>query len=235
MGGRGRRRRRWRWWGGALVVVIALLTLGAWGGWVMLRSETRVWRDAGGEVAELADAASVAADLEAAVQRAVTAHLEPGEERVLVVPMDAANAWLETRLPLWLEAQGQALPEQVAALRLASRPGVVTGMVMLEHEGAEQLLSAEATAEVGADGRMVCRLLGVRLGWVPIPLGLIVDRLEDASGSQRAGYTAGAYLRAGAEGYAFDPAGPLPNDERVLRVTGIEIEAGRVLVTLAHE
>jgi len=222
-----------------LLTVIALLTGGGLLGWWMLGAEPAAWGDAAEEVDALPDSAAVAAELEEAVQRAVTAPMGPGERRVLVVPIEAANAWLEERLPLWLAAQGHALPEQVGAMRFVSREGVVTGMVLLEHEGHRQLVSADATARMNADGTMTAELLGVRLGRVPIPLGLVVDRLEAMGGGQggRAGVgtTAGAFLRAGEQGLRFDPAGPLPNDSRVLRVTGIEIEAGRVLVEVTHE
>ncbi|MEO0966523.1 MAG: hypothetical protein AAFY08_15585, partial [Planctomycetota bacterium] len=211
---------------------------GGGGGGGRLRSEPAAWVSAGDGVEGLPDAAEIAARLEASVQAGITRPIQPGTRRTLEVPIEAANAWLETRLGLWLASQGQGLPEQVSAMRFAARPGVVTGMVLLEHEGYRQVISADATARVNADGTMTAELLGVRVGRVPIPLSLVVDRLEAISqqeGGGRVGYTAGAYLRAGETGYTFDPAGPLPNDSRDLRVTGFTIEADRVLVDVVHE
>ncbi|MEM0914428.1 MAG: hypothetical protein AAGK09_07435 [Planctomycetota bacterium] len=234
----GRRGRRlWRWVGlGVLAAVVLVVVVGGVGWW-LLRSEPAAWAEAGEEVDELPDAAEIAARLEASIQAGITRPIQPGTTRTLEIPIDAANAWLQTRLGLWLAAMERELPGQVSAMRFAARPGVVTGMVLLEHEGHQQVISADATARVNPDGTMTAELLALRLGRFPIPLSFVVDRLEDMSqqASSRVGYQAGAYLRAGEQGYTFSAVGPLPNDSRDLRITGFTIESDRVLVDVVHE
>jgi hypothetical protein len=96
----------------------------------------------------------------------------------LEVTQAEANAWLATRLRLWVENRGGRWPAQVEGVSVAFRPGRVLLGVKLGEGYGGRVVSGAASPEVREDGSVWLRVEGVSLGGLPVPANVVLERLR---------------------------------------------------------
>ena len=208
---------------------LALVTCAIPAIWFLTTLEPSWWRD------PPSPSASVARGAEA-VERAFSAelarHHDPGQTWSIEVTEDAANAWLNHRLPLWLAHEGIELPWAVEAISArfgsgsirvgAARPAGATPRIV------GVTLSPRVDAPAGALHATVRRL---HLGAVTIP-GALADRAASAVLGSDAEAWAGRIV----DGDRTFTVRPIElSDGRSVTLVGIVVQEGRVRLTLrAH-
>jgi len=91
------------------------------------------------------------------------------------------NAWLETRLPLWLRNVGVRLPEAVREPTFWIDGDHAVLAVAVQRGDDPRILSITAAPHFHADGTASLTIEGVRLGRLPLPTNQLLDRVEQLS------------------------------------------------------
>ncbi len=121
-------------------------------------------------------------DLEFVREHAGSWRSEPWRVRVST---SDANAWLNAKLPRWVESSDEGIdwPEQVGGVQLESVDGAVHIGVLVVRGNGSRVFSAELDPSVHEDGSLWTRASWVRLGRVPVPaswaLGGAQERIGD--------------------------------------------------------
>ncbi len=97
---------------------------------------------------------------------------------VSVVP-EQANAWLNTRLPDWVENQqrGVELFGHIRELQVEFRDDVIIAGVRLHHRGTERVFSASLRPEVREDQSLWMIAEHVHIGRLTVPASWVLPRL----------------------------------------------------------
>ena len=155
------------------------------------------------------------------------------------IPASDANAWINARLPRWLETSGSdlRLPPEFRDAQVEFDDGRVWIGVAYrgsEAEGTSRVLSAGFVPSFDASGMLGLRLERVSIGRLPISRGMlheVVERLDAGSDPEVLG--AVRALLAG-ERVGVSPVLDLEDGRRV-RITGLRARGGRLEVTCVTE
>lgn len=155
------------------------------------------------------------------------------------IPASDANAWINARLPRWLETSGSdlRLPSEIGDVQVEFGEGRVWVGVAYRGEGeggAVRVLSAAFVARIDGDGMLGVELGGVRVGRLAISRGMlsgVVERLG-VSGDAEAMEAVRVLLSGGRVG--VEPVIDLEDGRRV-RVTGMRARGGRLELTCVTE
>lgn len=175
------------------------------------------------------------------------------------IPSSDANAWLNARLPRWLETvdAGFELPDQIAEVQVEFRDGRVSigvagrlggrlgGVVAsaieeeprdAEESTARRIIWASASPRIDEHGLLSLTLDRVYVGRLPISRALLAEIAERAGLTQKAGASGGGAwvdLLHG-EAVKVEPLMKLEDGRRV-RITGLRAREGRLEVTCVTE
>lgn len=148
--------------------------------------------------------------------------------RSIVISVDEANDWLETRSGLgsgategvgWLHQQGVTMPPQIKDPSLAIEGQQVLAACTVESKDISQIVSLYCDVTVPQEGKVTVRVTGIKGGDLPLPAKALAsaaaaqaaekvrDRLKDQIESLRTGKT-------------VDAVWPLPGN-RVARLKGL--------------
>ncbi len=254
-------RRLRRWAVGIGLGLAVALTLG----WIMvgtmLRAAPPWWRQVRLEQQRTQEIAQE-------VENALGTHLHlgrPGERKPdgvwrsepwgVSIPSADANAWLNARLPKWLETvdAGFELPHQVsqiqvefrdgriaigAAGRLGGEPAIRTDRELADADTSRRIVWASASSRIDEHGLLSLTLDRVYVGRLPISRAVLAEVAE------RAGLGRHAEASAAADTAWLDllhgkPVKILPvmklEDGRRVRITGLRAREGRLEITCVTE
>ncbi|MBX3318148.1 MAG: hypothetical protein KF902_14925 [Phycisphaeraceae bacterium] len=247
---RARRVRRLRRWAvGVGLGVAAAITVG----WIvvgsMLRAAPPWWRQVRLQEQRTHEIATE-------VENAIGTHLHlarEGEKKPdgvwrsepwgVSIPSSDANAWLNARLPKWLETMdaGFELPRLVSEVQVEFRDGRISiggasagsGEKGGGGEGERRILWASASATVEPGGALVVVLDRVYVGRLPISRGVLVQVVERTGLGKGEGSEAWKELLRGRE-VRVEPVMKLEDGRRV-RVKGLRAREGKLEVTCVTE
>lgn len=91
-----------------------------------------------------------------------------------------ANAWLETRLPRWLEAEETPWPDEVSALRVRAGEGRMQLAVRVTTEGWSRVVTLTVEPRLDEQGRLWAPARALHVGRLRLPLALILGEIESS-------------------------------------------------------
>lgn len=103
------------------------------------------------------------------------------EPWAFTLSVEQANAWLATRLRLWVESQGHTWPEQLAAVRVHFAGGRIIAGARLEREGQNRYVTATMRPEVRDDGSLWLTAETITVGRVAMPASWVLDQASARS------------------------------------------------------
>ncbi len=212
-----------------LLTVIGLAALMGGAVWWLWSSDPAYWRANAAlhEATPTPQLRRTAADLESRVNYEVT-HLTPRgapATRRVVLPIDEVNVWLSQSMPRWLESLDVAWPPQVTGVMATVEGDRIVGAFRLTTDRFDRVVSVVLRPWVDEDGAGRVVLEGVRIGRLPAPASVLMERLPEHARGQ-----VGAWLN----GRPFEPVFPI-DAARQARVLGIQIEPDRLIVDLEVE
>lgn len=175
-------------WQAMMLVAIGLMTVACMGVLVtygLWRAEPAVWRDAQMRLSRI-DPEQLALDATDLEQRVVRLVGSINGQQTLLISADDANAWLRTRLRDWLlnrQTDGKRpwLPQSVEAPIVSIDGRRVIVALRCASDELTQVFSAEFDVEPQPDGSVIVRLLTVRGGQLPLPIGTALKQAGLAS------------------------------------------------------
>ncbi|MCB1036079.1 MAG: hypothetical protein KDD47_19815, partial [Acidobacteria bacterium] len=149
------------------------------------------------------------------------ASTEDDQARQVTLYLDEVNALLQERVARW-EARRRSSPLPIKNPILAIEDDHLVLFVQLMNRGSEMLLALPVDVAIDDRGG-VARLLGVRLGQLPLPGLEALPRLLRSTGDPGLAELA-ERAEAAAGGYPFDPILPSEGGPP-LRIVGLEIDS----------
>jgi len=149
----------------------------------------------------------------------------------LEVSEEEANAWLATRLKGWVANRDGHWPQAIDGVQVALEPGQVRVGIHLVQGGFDRVVTVTGLPEI-RDGGVWLNISGMALGGLPLPREFLLDQF----GSMVRGDSTDDILAA-LEGQrpALDrPVIELDNG-RLVRITGVRVDAGRLVLTCRTE
>lgn len=239
--------RRLRRWAVAIGLGMAVLATATWlTVSVMLRSAPSWWRQV-----RLDDAETQRIARE--VENAVGTHLHLGREGgaredgvwrsdawSVSIRASDANAWLNARLPKWLESvnPGTRLPPGVGEVQVEFGEGRLSlGFSYAPGEGGEgeeKIVWLAARPALEPDGRLSLGLDGVYVGRLPIARAVLAELVQRVGGSWNAETREAATTLLGGGAIRVEPVVRL-EDGRVVRLVGVRAREGRLELTCVTE
>ena len=126
----------------------------------------------------------IASERGRAVEEAIS-HLlssaKPGTVTRTALYESDANAWLETRLPRWLEAEETPWPDEVSALRVQAGEGRMRLAVRVTTEGWSRVVTLTVEPRLDEEGRLWAPARALHVGRLRLPLGLILGEIETSN------------------------------------------------------
>lgn len=140
-----------------------------------------------------------------------------------------ASVWLALRLPDWIDghAHSPRWPGELAQPQVRFEKGVVRVGVLLRRESGERVLSASLRPRLDEHGALWVRLTWVSIGRMPIPAGLVLDRVQGLLDPFIEDDRAIARVLSGRAPAAGEPVLRL-EDGRLVRLVGVRVLDGRI-------
>lgn len=148
-------------------------------------------------------------------------------EKTIVLPVDDANIWLATKLEDYLEQQNAQLPPGLSQPRVWIENGDLVLSARAAFEGIDGVINLSLAGQMMDDGKLRLRVTRLRSGKLPLPRGVIVDRIRAGAGDPHNEVV--RHILDAFKETVIDPAWTAPADEtRQVRVTGFDIHPDRV-------
>lgn len=217
----------WRRAIGALMTLAAAFTVAAIVAVAMALAEPAWWSRA--RVAG-AQAALVAEEVERGVSNALHRGRPLGEPWMVAIEQNDANAWIADRLPMWLANQGVRRPEQFPEVRVAFDEGRIR--IGFKRRDSERMATVSLRPRIDErDGTLWTPATGLSVGRLRLPSSLLRERgleqvpepYRDTEGAKTAAATLSGEIAA--------PSEVRLADGRLVRVTGVQVEEGRLVLT----
>jgi len=170
--------------------------------------------------------------VERAVLNAVHRHRPADVWSVSISPAQA-NAWLNVKLPRWIENRGEQWPEIIGDVQTHFENGRISVGVRLLLEGEEQIVAATVRPRLTESGALWLTGAQTRAGRLDLPAGWTVARLGRALPSRiRDRSATRRLLRAmQAEAPILDHASVELEDGRLVALRSVRIRDGRLELT----
>lgn len=160
--------------------------------------------------------------------------LVTGEPWTITVTSEQANAWLNTRLPQWIDGRDDAIewPREFSELQVDFADGLVRVGVFAQAAGASQYFSASFVPTI-RDGALWLEVRTLALGRLGLPAGWFISALADdpkyVSTEIRRDARTQRLLDAlaGERSLTDDPCIPL-SDGRCVRLLGVRVLPGAI-------
>jgi hypothetical protein len=196
----------------AILAAATLLVLMTTAAFMLWQVEPSFWRQArdelAGQPAHVQQQAAI--ELERRLVSTIASTPRPVD---LTVPLPAANAWLKTRLHVWVRHRNgsatadPADPLPIEDAAFAIERGRVIAAFRLRSDVGRQVYSLHfQTYETDEDQPLRIRLARVQAGRLVVPLALVRARLQPTLRSLRPDHA--DFLRAALTGQDFDPFDP---------------------------
>ncbi|MCB9838510.1 MAG: hypothetical protein H6813_04160 [Phycisphaeraceae bacterium] len=152
-------------------ITIAVLTAIA-----LARDTPRWWRQTDFNTPQTRE---LARKVEVAIVERV--HQPRDEDNIWRVSIDVeqANAWLNAKLPAWVESRELDWPDKVAQVQADFNNGTITLGARLNKDAASQIVAASFQLEVRDDGALWIRQPRAQAGRLDLPRGWTVARLRE--------------------------------------------------------
>ncbi len=144
------------------------------------------------------------------------------------------NAWLETRLPLWLRNVGVRLPETLREPTFWIESDHAVLAVSVQRGDEPRILSIAAAPRFHEDGTASLTIEGVRLGRLPLPTNQLLDRVKQLSDRNGLDPKSRDALDVALRSKRFPPVRTI-DSQRQTRITGVRFENDRVVLTVRME
>lgn len=217
---------RWRVLTGAVMTLAAGFTVAALAAFSLAVSEPAWWGASG---VDRVEAARVAEDVERGVSNALHLGRPLGEAWMVGIAQDDANAWIADRLPMWLANQGVRRPELLPEVRVAFDEGRIR--IGFKRRDSERMATVSLRPRFDERGALWTPATGLSVGRLRLPSGMLRERgldqvpdpYRESDGAKRAAATLSGEIPA--------PTELRLADGRVVRVTGVKVEEGRLVLT----
>lgn len=180
-------------------------------------------------------------ELAGAVERGVVNELHRGRVGepawTVAISPEQANAWLNTRMPRWLENRAIGWPAEVREVQCDFSGGLVRLGARVGAEGDAGQIVVASVAPTVEGGALWLRLVGARAGRLDLPSGWTIERLrawlpETVRDRESTRRLLGALEGEGP--FIADAAVELEDGRRV-RLLEARVEGGRLLLTCVTE
>jgi hypothetical protein len=140
-----------------------------------------------------------------------------------------ASAWLALRLPDWIDghAPSPRWPGELSQPQVRFEEGLVRVGVLLRRESGERVLTASLRPRLDEHGALWFRLSWVSIGRMPIPAGLVLDRVQGLLAPFVEDDRAFARVLSGRAPATDEPVIRL-EDGRLVRLIGVRVLDGRI-------
>jgi len=210
-----------------LLGVIGMATLTALGAYRMSFAAPEWWR-----TVNATDPATVALAerTEQAMTSAVHLRRPLGESWTVAVSAREANAWMNVMLPRWLENRDVERPGWADEVQLHFDSGWVgAGVMVADGLGRERFVTLRATPIIDESGALWLRPVGASVGRLSVPLRWTFEELERRVGVEQDERRLAEAVMGRRP--VVESAELGLGDGRRVRVRGVRMEGGRLLVT----
>jgi len=180
-------------------------------------------------------------DLAERVERAVVSSIHKvrpiGEPWTVAISAPQANAWLNAKLPRWVQSRNAHWPEQLSQVQTHFSNGRISVGVRIGRGDNEQIVAATVNPTLGADGSLWLAQPSTNAGRLDLPAGWTISRLAswlppEIKGRQITDLVLKALRQ---EGPALDNTSVRLEDGRRIRLLGLSIDHERLLLTCVTE
>jgi len=153
------------------------------------------------------------------------------------VDVEQANAWLNAKLPAWVESRELEWPDKVEQIQADFNDGTITLGARLNKESASQIVAASFQLEVRDDGALWIRQPRARAGRLDLPSGWTVARLREWLPPELAESEAmnRVLVALAGDGPLFEQARLKLSDGRIVRMLRITSSDDRLLIEAITE
>jgi hypothetical protein len=172
------------------------------------------------------------------VERGLVSTIHKGrpadETWTVAVSAEAANAWLNIKLPHWMANQGAAWPPRLKEVQVHFATDAIAMGARIRGPDRDRIVAATVHPEIDEQGQFWIRSLAAQAGQLDLPSGWTISQL-------RAWMPDEIHKRLPADQLLDALAGEAPlfpeaiiklNDGRRVRVLDVRVEEGRLLMTL---
>lgn len=216
------------------LLLVASITIAVLTAISLARDTPRWWRDADFNNPR-------AQDLARRVEIAIVEHVHKPRTDAntwrVSVDVEQANAWLNAKLPAWVESRELEWPDKVEQVQADFNDGTITLGAMLNKDAASQIVAASFQLEIRDDGALWIKQPRARAGRLDLPSGWTVARLrewlppelENSEAMNR------VLVALAGDGPLFAQARLKLGDGRVVRVVRITSGDDRLLIEAVTE
>jgi len=216
------------------LLLVASITVAVLTAISLARDTPRWWRDADFSNPK-------AQDLARRVEIAIVEHVHKPRSDAnawrVSVDVEQANAWLNAKLPAWVESRDLEWPDKVEQVQADFNDGTITLGARLNKDAASQIVAASFQLEIRDDGALWIRQPRARAGRLDLPSGWTVARLrewlppelEDSEAMDR------VLVALAGEGPLFAQARLKLGDDRIVRVLRITSGDDQLLIEAVTE
>lgn len=180
---------------------------------------------------------TLAEDVERGVFNALHRSRPGGEAWTVSISAAQANAWLNVKMPRWLENRRISMPKRVAEIQAEFESSVVALGVRLITDDGEHYVSATVTPTLGEDDSLWMVIAGAKAGRLDLPSGWTVSRLRDWLPPEVRERESTQVVLDALAGLAplFPDASVRLEDGRRVRLVEIRPEGGKLYITCITE
>jgi hypothetical protein len=161
--------------------------------------------------------------------------------RLLIVSVDEANAWLDTKLQPWLANQSGWLkknnlrwPPEVSEPMVAIEDGAIVLAFRYTGKDFTQIISVVGDVSVPADGKIKFQVKSIRGGDLPLPAKTMTSQMRDRVDKARRQML--DQIASTFDGKTFDAAWPHPMDDRQrVKLLGLRVRKDDVAIEIRIE
>ncbi len=158
------------------LLLIASITIAVLTAITLARDTPTWWRHANFESEQTRD---LARRVEIAIVEHVHKPRPEAEAWRVSVNVEQANAWLNSKLPAWVESREIEWPDKVAQVQADFNNGTITLGAKLNKDAASQIVAASFQLEIRPDGALWIKQPRARAGRLDLPSGWTVARLRE--------------------------------------------------------
>jgi len=161
-------------------------------------------------------------------------HQPRPESEVWRVSVDVrqANAWLNAKLPAWVESRELEWPDRVTQIQADFNDGIITLGAKLDKDAASQIVAASFQLEVRDDGALWIKQPRARAGRLDLPSGWTVARLREwlPPELEQSEVMDRALVALAGDGPLFEQARIKLGDGRIVRLLHIASQSDHLLI-----
>ena len=214
--------------------LIASITITVLTAIALARDTPDWWREADLNTAQTQD---LARRVEIAIVEHVHKPRPQSDTWRVSVNVEQANAWLNAKLPAWVESRDLEWPDKVEQIQADFNDGIITLGARLHKDASSQIVAASFQLEIRNDGALWIKQPRARAGRLDLPSGWTVARLrewlppelEESEAMNR------VLVALAGDGPLFEQARLKLGDGRIVRMLRITSSDDRLLIKAITE